>query len=89
MLDEAEVVASEQVGDVLDAAGEQVVDADDPVAVGEQPLAEVRAEEAGAAGDERGGHARVSAAAVLSAGRPSGRPIETYSNPAAAILAGS
>ena len=39
-----------------DPPGDQVVDADDAVALGEQALAEVRAEEAGAAGDERSGH---------------------------------
>ena len=39
-------------------AGLEVVDADDAVAAREQVVAEVRAEEAGAAGDEGGGHAR-------------------------------
>ena len=33
-------------------AGEEVVDAEHVVALGQQPLAQMRAEEAGAAGDE-------------------------------------
>ena len=39
-------------------AGDEVVDADDLVAAVEQRLAEVRAEEAGAAGDDDAGHAQ-------------------------------
>ena len=50
---ELEVGAAREVGDVLALAGDQVVDADDGDPLGEQPLAEVRAEEAGAAGDDR------------------------------------
>ena len=41
-----------QVRDVRLAAGEEVVDAEDVVAFRDQPLAEVRAEKAGAAGDQ-------------------------------------
>ena len=41
-----------QVGDVVLAAGEVVVDAQHVVAVAQQPLAEMRAEEAGAAGHQ-------------------------------------
>jgi hypothetical protein len=41
--------------DVLERARVEVVDADDAVTVGEETVAEVRAEEAGAAGDEDAG----------------------------------
>src|SRR5262249_22146819 len=47
-----EGVVIEQVADVLPAPGEEAVQADDLVAGREQPLAEVRANEAGAASDE-------------------------------------
>ena len=40
--------------DVLLAPGEEIVDADDVVPVGQQAIAQVRAEKAGAAGDEDG-----------------------------------
>jgi hypothetical protein len=46
-----EVRVAEQVDDVVLGAGEEVVHAEHVVAVGDQALAEVRAEEAGAAGD--------------------------------------
>ena len=52
----------------------------DLVPLGEAALAEVGAEEAGAAGDDDSLHERapaVSAAAPRVAGTPSGRPIET------------
>ncbi len=52
MLDEREAGASEEVLDVGDRPRHQVVDGDDLVASVEQPLAQVRAEEAGAAGDD-------------------------------------
>ena len=42
--------------DVLQRAGLEVVDADHPVPLAEQVLAEVGAEEAGAAGDHAGAH---------------------------------
>ena len=42
----------EQVDDVLLPAGEQIVEADDLVPVADEPVAEVTAQEAGAAGDE-------------------------------------
>jgi hypothetical protein len=38
--------------DVLPAAGEEVVEADDVSAAGEEALAEVRSNESGTAGDE-------------------------------------
>lgn len=47
-----EVFLLKQVFDVVEAAGEQVVHADDLVAFGEKAVAEVRADETGGAGDE-------------------------------------
>ena len=49
--DELEVAVA-QVRDVGDVAGQQVVDADDGVAAIEQRFAEMRADEAGGAGDD-------------------------------------
>ena len=46
-----EVLFFEQVFDIIEAAGEQVVHADDLVAFGEKAVAEVGAEKAGSAGD--------------------------------------
>ena len=46
-----EVRVVQQVDDVVLGAGEEVVDAQHVVAVGQQAVAQVRAEEAGAAGD--------------------------------------
>ena len=43
---------SQQVVDVRRRAGEEVVDADDLVPLGQEPLAQVRADEPGPAGDE-------------------------------------
>ena len=62
MPDQLEVRPAEQVGDVGLLAGEEVVEADDVVPLLDQPLAEVRAEEAGAAGDQNAfdvGHGEV------------------------------
>ena len=47
-----EVRPAEQMGDVRLLAGEEVVEADHVVPLLDQPLAEVRAEKAGAAGDQ-------------------------------------
>ena len=47
---------AEEVLDVGGRAGDEVVDADDLVAPGEQGVGEVRAEEAGPAGDDDAGH---------------------------------
>jgi hypothetical protein len=47
-----EIRVVEEMGDVVLGAGEEVVETDDVVAFGEQTLAEMAAEEAGAAGDE-------------------------------------
>lgn len=41
------------MGDVASRAGDEVVDAEDLPAVGEQPLTEVGAEKARASGDDR------------------------------------
>jgi len=75
-----EIGVVEQVGDVVFGAGEEVVDTDDVVAVGEEALAEVAAEEAGAAGDEdafsqgvgHGGHSVLLAAGVIAQPGPRG-----------------
>ena len=56
VLDEREAVAADEVLDVARDAGDEVVDADDFMAALEEQLAEVRAEEARAAGDERAAH---------------------------------
>ncbi len=50
--EDLELLVIEQVLDVLSAAGEEVVQADDMVALCEEPFAEVGADEAGAAGYE-------------------------------------
>ncbi len=42
----------QQMGDVVLAAGEQVVETDDLMAVAQQPVAEMAAEKTGTAGDE-------------------------------------
>jgi hypothetical protein len=47
-----EVLEVAQVLDVLPAAGEEVVEADDVRPLGQEALAEMRADEAGAAGDQ-------------------------------------
>ena len=50
---EVVVARSPRVGQVGQRAGRQVVDDVDRVALGQQPVDEVRADEAGATGDER------------------------------------
>jgi len=55
VVDELEVRAGAQVRDVVEVAGDQVVHGHHAVAFGEQPVAKMGAEEAGAAGDERDG----------------------------------
>src|SRR5690606_3630305 len=55
LVEEAEVLVTEQMLDVREVAGQQVVHADDLAAVGDQPLTQVRSDEAGAAGDENSG----------------------------------
>ncbi len=57
--DEVEVAASEQVLDVLRLAGDQIVDRDDRHPLGEETFAQMRSEEAGAAGDQSPLHAPV------------------------------
>jgi hypothetical protein len=51
VIEEDEVVVAD-VLDVPQRARQQVVDADHPVALGEQVVAEVRAQEAGSTGDD-------------------------------------
>ena len=52
VLDQGEALVAEQVLDVRRAAGDEVVDAVDLVTLGEQPGAEMGADESGAAGDD-------------------------------------
>ncbi len=49
---ELEQRVADEVGDVLPAGGEEVVDAQDLVSPRQQPLAQVRSDEPGAAGDQ-------------------------------------
>jgi hypothetical protein len=51
VLDELEVRVVEQGLDVFLGAGDKVVDADNPVILGQEGLAQVRTDESGAAGD--------------------------------------
>src|SRR6202040_968265 len=83
MLHELEVRASQQVGEVVPVTVEQVVEPHPLVPLVRQPLAQVRAEEAGAAGYHRPAHAGASSRV---AARATGRPIEMYSKLAAAIF---
>ena len=55
MAHELKVRMIQQMGDVVLGAGEEVVQADNVVAVGQQSFTEMRAEEAGTAGDEDAG----------------------------------
>ena len=56
VLDERGAVVAEQLLDVGHGTGDEVVDRHDTITVIEQRPAEVRAEEAGAAGDDDAGH---------------------------------
>ena len=56
--DEAEAVVAHQVGHVLPRSGGEVVEADDGVAPLDQTVAQVRAQEAGAAGHHDPAHWR-------------------------------
>ena len=58
LLDEFEIPIAAQVGDVVHAAGDEVVDADDLVAARQQQVGQMGAEEAGRAGDDAGGLSR-------------------------------
>ena len=51
MVNELESAIACQVGNVVGAAGNQVVHGDDVMALGQEPVAEVAAKEAGSAGD--------------------------------------
>ena len=53
--DEFEVRVAAQVRDVVHAAGDEIVNGDDPVAARQQQVGQVRAEKAGGAGDDGGG----------------------------------
>ena len=68
VLDEREPAVAEQLLDVGHGTGDEVVDGDDTITAIEQRPAEVRAEEAGAAGDDDARHGQ--------------RPMPWYSKPA-------
>jgi hypothetical protein len=53
VLERLEVRVASKVGDIASRAGDEIVDAKDLPAVGEQPLTEVGAEKARASGDDR------------------------------------
>jgi hypothetical protein len=53
VLQRLEVAVAAKVGDVAGRAGDEVIDAEDLPAVGEQPFTEVGAEEPRAPGDDR------------------------------------
>jgi hypothetical protein len=77
-----EIRVAEEMRDVLLAAGEVIVEADDVVAARDERVAEMRAEEAGGAGDKGALAGEVvegalPAAATASAGSISLRPSET------------
>ena len=55
LLDELEIRVAAEVRDVVHAAGDKIVNADDLVAAREQQVGQVRAEKAGGAGDDGGG----------------------------------
>src|SRR5690606_37544392 len=55
VLDEMKLRVSDQMGDVVRAPRNEVVHADHPVPFGDEAVTEVRAEEAGAAGNQRSG----------------------------------
>ncbi len=54
LLDELELPVAGEVGDVFDRAGNEIVDADDAVAAGEQQIDQMRTEKARRAGDNGG-----------------------------------
>jgi hypothetical protein len=53
VLERFEVAVGAKVGDIAGCPGDEVVDAEDLPAIGEEPLAEVGAQEARPSGDER------------------------------------
>ena len=54
LLDEFEIRIAAEMRDVVHAAGDKIINADDPVATRQQQVGEVRAEKAGGAGDDGG-----------------------------------
>ena len=53
VLDEGEILVAGEVLDVLEVAGDEIVDRDDAMTFREQPVGQMRAEKSGAAGDDR------------------------------------
>jgi hypothetical protein len=56
VLDEGEALVTEQVLDVLQIAGDEIVQADDLIPFVEDPLAQMGAQESGPAGDHVSSH---------------------------------
>src|SRR2546428_5185423 len=87
-VEERELLAvAARLGQIRDAAGRQVVDADHAVALGQQPIREMRADEPGAPGHQGGRHAvnlRFGSAPMSSDVRS---PRESLADPAHAIIA--
>ena len=59
LLDELELRVATQVGDVVDRASDEIVDADDPMSSREEQVRQMRAEEAGGPRDDAGWAGRV------------------------------
>ncbi len=74
MPDELEALVAGEVGDVVRASGDEVVQPDHVVPLAQEAFGEVRPEEAGGSGDEDA-HQR-------------GRPMQSYTKPSAAHLGG-
>jgi len=55
LLDKFEVRVAAEMRDVVHAAGDKIVNADDPVTARDQQVGEMRAEETGGTGDDGGG----------------------------------
>ncbi len=77
VLDEARTAGCRfQVGDVVARPGDEVVHPHDLVALGQEPVGEMRAEEAGGAGDQDSHGRAPSDAVMLEAQRPHALGIE-------------
>jgi hypothetical protein len=71
--DQLEEGVAQEVANILFGAGEVVIEAEDLVTFGQQPFAEVRADEARPAGHQHARHRQVSRPLPLGTGREAGR----------------
>ena len=55
MLDESEVLVAREMADVRWVAGDQIVDRDDAMTLGEKTIGQMRSQKTGATGDNRDG----------------------------------